>query len=248
MRNLTYINYKDIVLYTNYVKVGNGPPLLFLHGWGCDSSIFAPIISQLGSKFTCYAVDFAGFGKSDDPPEEGWTVIDYARQIKDFCDEQGLTYVTIVAHSFGCRVSMVLSARYGLAQRLFLVAPAGLKNRSVAKFVRVARFKMAKFLHKLHLIKCLPNVGSADYLACNDSMRRTFVKVVNQDLSRYAKRITVPTIIVNGDKDVQTPLKNARKLHKLIRNSNIAVIGGDHFALFYNPTAFSRAVCAFCEV
>ena len=73
------------------------------------------------------------------------------------------------------------------------------------------------------------------------------VKVVNQDLSIYAKRIVCDVLIVNGTEDVQTPLKHARKMNKLIRHSNLVQTDGDHFALFYTPSAFAEVVRLFLE-
>ena len=90
-------------------------------------------------------------------------------------------------------------------------------------------------------------VGSVDYNACDDAMKNTFVKVVNQDLSRFAKMIRCPVLIVNGREDTETPLKSAKRLQKIIPHASLAEIQGGHFAFFQNSAAFSKTIEYFLE-
>ena len=163
-------------------------------------------------------------------------------QLIGFMSEQGIDSATLVGHSFGCRVAMVVAAtRPELVERLLLVAPAGLRRFSLKRWFKVKAYKLRKKLG----FKSAEQSGSDDYRNCSDEMKRTFVKVVNQDLSRYAKRITSQTIIVNGRTDTATPLKHARRLNRLIKNSELVEINGDHFAFFYVPQAFADTVKIF---
>lgn len=231
-----------------FQKLGSGLPILFLHGWGCDGSIFQSVAKRLPN-YTNYLVDFVGFGKSAKPSIEGWTVFDYVNDVVRFMDEQKLTKVTIVGHSFGCRVAMVLSALHPQrVSKLLLVAPAGIRRPSFARWCKVAKYKLHKFLCKMGLAQNVTShYGSVDYNACESWMKNTFVKVVNQDLSKYAKSITCPTLIINGNADTQTPLKHAKSLSRLIKNSSLVEIGGDHFAFFSTPQAFARTIQLFEE-
>ena len=231
-----------------FKKCGEGNAILFLHGWGCDGSIFEPIVNKLPNSCN-YLVDFVGFGKSGNPPIDGWNVNDYAKDVLRFLDEQKLSAITIVAHSFGCRVAMVLSALHpDRIKKLFLLAPAGIRKPSLKRWCKVARYKLHKFLWKMGLCQNVSSYyGSVDYNACQDALKNTFVKVVNQDLSKYAKKIECPTLIVNGTNDVQTPLKHAKCLNKLIKNSSLVQIEGGHFAFFANAFAFAKAVQIFEE-
>ena len=215
--------------------------VVFLHGWGCDGSIFEPIAKRLAD-YKVYLVDFPGFGKTP-PPQSAYTVADYANELRDFLAEQGLNHVTLVGHSFGCRVAMVLSASYPqLVDRMLLVAPAGIRRFSLKRWWSVHVYKLRKFFAKLSGKPLENKYGSEDYRNCCPIMKATFIKVVNEDLSRYAKRIVCPVLIVNGRTDTATPLKNARRLHRLISDSQLVEIDGDHFAFFYSPTAFANTV------
>ena len=230
-----------------FVKQGSGKPVVYLHGWGCDGSVFTPIAKRLPN-YDNYLVDFAGFGNSDPPPESGWTVEAYAEQLKEFLSEQNLRSVILVGHSFGCRVALVLAAtRPELVERMLLVAPAGLRRFSFKRWFKVAYYKTSKFFAGLFKRQPKLKYASQDYADCSEGMRRTFVKVVNADLSSYAKRISCPTLIVNGRQDAATPLKHAKRLNKLIKTSTLVQIDGDHFAFFRMPTAFANTVKNFVE-
>lgn len=224
-----------------FVKFGEGDPIVFLHGWGCDGSIFLPIAQRL-QKHTNYLIDFKGFGKSDLPPFDGWTVNDYAADLFDFFSQNALSNVTIVGHSFGCRVAMVLAAEHPeLVARMLFASPAGLRRFSLKRWWRVRLYKLRKLFGVV-------NYGNAaeDYIN-SGQLKNTFVKVVNEDLSDYAIRIRCPVLIVNGRDDSTTPLRHAQKLCKLIPNGNLTVIDGDHFAFFRSPVAFAETIKTFAE-
>ena len=111
-------------MYTNFTKEEKGTiVLLFLHGWGCDGSVFQSISKQLNA--TSYLLDLWGFGASE-APSTAWSVTDYARQLKAFCDSQGLRQFGIVCHSFGARVAVVFAAMYpDMVDRLLITGGAG---------------------------------------------------------------------------------------------------------------------------
>lgn len=224
-----------------FQKIGVGNPIVFLHGWGCDGSIFLPIAQKLHN-FKSYLVDFNGFGKSSSPPPSGWGVEQYAEALKLFLKQHNLSNVCIVAHSFGCRVALVLAAKYPqLVQKMLLVAPAGIRQFSFKRWVKVRKYK----LYKAFRPSLAAKLGSIDYNACSENMRNTFVKVINQDLSHFAKQVSCAVLIVNGKNDIETPLNQARKLNKLLKNGSLAEIDGDHFAFFKTPSAFAQTICYF---
>ncbi len=226
-----------------FQKIGNGNPVVFLHGWGCDGNVFVPIVSMLNG-FECYLVDFNGFGKSPKPPISGWNVENYAEALRLFLIRHNISKVSIVAHSFGGRVALVFAAKYPhLVDRMLLVAPAGIRTFSFRRWYRVRKYKFIKFFAKKEDLST--KFGSADYNSCDSDMRNTFVKVVNQDLSRFAKKVCCPVLIVNGRKDAATPLKHAKRLCRIVPNCLLTEIDGGHFGFFRNPNAFAQTITYF---
>lgn len=222
---------------------GEGKTVLYLHGWGASSEAFRPVIRLLPFCRNI-AVDFDGFGNSPAPPAEGYSVFDYADSLARFMRENNIVKATVVAHSFGCRVGMVLAANYPeLVDGLLLFAPAGLRRFSLKRWCKIRFYKLKKRLHRSGLKPC----GSADYQASPDCLKSTFVKVVNQDLSAYARKIRCNSLIVAAKADTAVPLRDAKRLHRLIVGSFLAEVEGDHFALFYSPAAFAQIIRLFVE-
>lgn len=219
--------------------------IVYLHGWGADGTIFAHVANRL-PYYANVMPDFNGFGKSAMPPSSGWTVADYAEALHMFFVQYNIQHATIVAHSFGARVGIVFAATYAnFCDKMLLFAPAALRKKSVVRACKVAWYKVNKSLRKLVGIPPLQSVGSGDYRNCPKELRPTFVKVVNQDLSRYARRVACPVLVVNGRDDTATPLSHAQNLTKLFPHGQLQIIDGDHFALFRNPDAFARIVDCF---
>ena len=87
-----------------YVQKGtSGDAILWLHGWGCDGSIFLPIADKVDGRVH-YLPDLSGFGRTPAPPVP-YSVADYADEVYRLILANKLTDVLIVGHSFGCRVA-----------------------------------------------------------------------------------------------------------------------------------------------
>ena len=92
----------DTELY--YKVMGQGPPVLMLHGWGGCADSFAPVSLRLANLFSVYAIDFPGHGQSS-MPQRPWKVQDYAGVVRAFIKEMGLE---------GCYVCLLYTSRPGI--------------------------------------------------------------------------------------------------------------------------------------
>ena len=87
-----------------YTTVGEGRDILFLHGWGCDGSVFLPVANRL-SGYRSILPDLNGFGKTP-PPPCAWDVRNYAEETAEMLRGMGVNKTLVVAHSFGARVAL----------------------------------------------------------------------------------------------------------------------------------------------
>lgn len=94
--NYVAVNGSDI----HYVDVGEGNPLLFLHGNPTSSYLWRNIIPHLQSEARCIAPDLIGMGKSD-KPDINYTFEDHYGYIEAFIDKLGLENITLVVHDWG---------------------------------------------------------------------------------------------------------------------------------------------------
>jgi len=109
-----------------FVKVGQGPALLLLHGLGCDHTTWSPVIDELAQRYTVIAPDLLGHGASAKPRAD-YTLGGYANGMRDLLTVLGIDKVTVVGHSFGGGVAMQFAYQFPeRTERLMLVASGGL--------------------------------------------------------------------------------------------------------------------------
>lgn len=112
----------------NYVEVGSGQPILFLHGIsGCWQN-WLENLPRFGADHRAIALDLPGFGAS---PMPSWSIemSAYARLIGDFCEKLGIAGATLVGNSMGGLLAVeVATADPARFERLVLVSAAGIIN------------------------------------------------------------------------------------------------------------------------
>src|SRR5687768_13468161 len=118
-----------------FVKTGQGPALLLLHGLGCDHTTWAPVIDSLARRYTVIAPDLLGHGGSDKPRAD-YSVGGYANGMRDLLTVLGIDKVTVVGHSFGGGVAMQFAYQFpDRTERVVLVSTGGL-GKDVTPLIR----------------------------------------------------------------------------------------------------------------
>jgi pimeloyl-ACP methyl ester carboxylesterase len=243
-------------LNIHYERVGNdsGKDVVLLHGWGSQLQIFKHIVRKLEPDFRVYAIDFPGFGESS-PPNGEWGVNDYTLFLEAFVKELNIKNPILIAHSFGGRVAILYSSRNEI-NKLVLIDSAGVKpRRSLQYYLKVYSFKLYKKILPLLLGKEKAGIlieqyrkksGSSDYNAAAGIMRKILVKVVNEDLKQVMPQIKAPTLLIWGENDTATPIKDARIMEKLIKDCGLAVLqNAGHFSFIEKPNEVNIILDAF---
>ncbi|MBQ8002907.1 MAG: alpha/beta hydrolase [Clostridia bacterium] len=238
-------------LNINYIDKGEGKTIVLFHGWGANKEAFTPIINKLSAYMRVVALDFPGFGKSDEP-EDVWDVEAYALFMKKFITAADCEGAIWLGHSFGGRVIIKLFEKMETKPcKIVLVDAAGIKpKRGLDYYVKVYSYKMGKKILKMPLLnktglyeKLVKNAGSSDYKVLSDNMRATMSRVVNEDLRNYLPSINVPTLLIWGDKDMATPMGDAHIMDSLLPDSGIVVLeGAGHFSYLDRPAKFFAAL------
>lgn len=241
-------------------QTGEGKDVLLLHGWGCTTEHFRPIISDMQESYRLTVIDFPGHGKSGRPPEP-WGVGDYAKCVEDVLQQLKIEKCSLIAHSFGGRVSLHLAAHHPeMIDKMVLTGCAGLKKPQTEEQKKRSeafqkKKKQLQNLQKLPLVgkmaekameKLRRQYGSADYNALDEEMRKTFVKVIGEDLSPLLSKIQASTLLVWGEKDQDTPLWMGQKMEQEIRDAGLVVFeNDDHFAYLRQWPRFVKIVRTF---
>ena len=238
-----------------YEEQGQGEPVLLLHGWGTDGTLFAPLMGLLARKYRVIAPDFPGFGHSPEPPSP-WSVDGYADLVLGFLAALGIEECTLLGHSFGGRVILKMAARQletPKFTKLILVGAAGVKPAPGKKSSgRAKRYQLAKKILRPFprlMERARNHYGSADYRAATPMMRQVLVNTVNEDLAPLLPMIPQETLLIWGRNDEQTPLSDGQLMEKQMPDAGLVILeNAGHYAFIEQQAQFLRVMASFMGI
>jgi pimeloyl-ACP methyl ester carboxylesterase len=210
----------------------DAPPLVFLHGAGGHTGWMA-FLDELAQEFAVIAPEHPGFGRSDDPP---WLdeIGDLAYFYLDFLETLRLDRVHLIGTSLGGWIAAELAVRdQARLASLTLVGAVGILadgtpiddifrmsveenlRRFYADPERAAR--RLGDMTKLDPGPLVKNRTTVTRLACRP-------RFYNPGLAKWLHRITVPTLLIWGDKDGLVPPEFGAAYHAAIRHSRLEVL------------------------
>jgi pimeloyl-ACP methyl ester carboxylesterase len=271
-----HLRHVDVVgARANYVEMGEGPPLLFVHGLsGCWQN-WLENIPHFARTHRVVALDLPGFGASPMPPWE-ISIPAYGRFVRDFCERLGIDRCSLVGNSMGGFIATeVAITDPERVDDLTLVSAAGITwaraRREPAEMMArvgraaaplILRFEMsairrAKIRHRAFAgVFYKPNSLRRELLWENvvpafqspgyfDAMRNLF----GYDIRDRLADIGVPTLIVWGRNDRVVPVPAAFSYKKLIGDNAELVIFDrcGHVPEMERPVRFNRVVRDFLK-
>ena len=111
-------------LRLRYVRKGEGPPVLLLHGIASSLYTWKDVLPALAAHHDVIAMDFPGFGDSAIPaPASGERTL---RSVVGLMDRLGIARASVVGNSLGGAIAVALAARHSdRVDRIVLIDPAG---------------------------------------------------------------------------------------------------------------------------
>lgn len=231
-------------LNINYIQYGEGKDIVLLHGWGQNIQMMKPLGDQFCDKYRITILDLPGFGESDEP-HDVWTVGDYSDFMESFLKKVGVKKPIMIGHSFGGRVAIRYSARNPIEKLVLFGSPCIRVDEELPMSVKILKkLKQLPGLNELgeYMKKY---IGSRDYKAASPTMRKILVEVVNEDLSKYAREIEEPTLLIWGEQDTEAPLNDARQLEKIMIDAGLIVLPGTHYAYLENLSVVTNILNKF---
>ena len=183
------------------------------------------------------AFDFLGQGKSAKLAAP-FSVDDYAKWTGELLKVLAVKKPYIIAHSFGARVAVKMCSQGGqVCDKLLLVGAAGVILKRGLKYK--IKVKTYRFIKKFAPKFAEKRFGSAEYKTLSPIMRESYKKIVNEDLRADAAKIECPVLLVCGDRDTTTPIKEAQAYLQVLKRGKLQTISGGHFAFLENPLPFN---------
>lgn len=235
-------------LNTYYIDEGEGDIVFLFHGWGCRGETLRSIIEIVKKKYRVIAVDFPGFGTTDEP-KKGWTVNDYSEFTIQFIQKFKCKSTILIGHSFGTRIMINLASRPSLPfeiDKMVFIDAAGILPVQIDEYME-GYFSFQNKKHELlkdgkerEVIE-LRERSDKDYAYLSESMCDSYYNVVNENLESLLPKISVPTLLIWGERDMDTPLEDGKKMKKLINDSGLVIIkGAGHYSFLDSPYVFEQ--------
>jgi len=259
----------------NLVEVGEGSPILFVHGLSGRWANWLENILPFARDHRVIAMDLPGFGESEMPAGD-ITISGYGSFLDSLCDELGIDRAALVGNSMGGFIGAELAIRYPhRVHRLVLVSAAGIsienwRNEPALTALRrteavgvwmasqLARrsddFSRRPGLRTLllggiirHPTRLSPNMA---FELLQGSGTPGFVPALDA-LTDYPIRerlpeIACPTLILWGDRDFLVPTRDAHEFERLIPDSRKEIWERTgHLPMVERPARFNRTVAEF---
>ncbi|CAN5139579.1 alpha/beta hydrolase [soil metagenome] len=216
----------------HFKRVGHGPAILFVHGWGGTVYSLHDVAQLATAKYTTYTIDLPGFGKSDNPPPH-WGVEGYADLIALFLKKLNIKTPLYVGHSFGGAIGIYIASHNPELISSLVLCDSSFKRASkvstVARIIKILPASVRPFFYPVEPI--IKKVYYRLFQRNSDLMKyphleQNFRKIVTQDLTADTKKIHIPTLILWGEDDTATPVLWAYELEKNIAGSRLVVYPG----------------------
>jgi pimeloyl-ACP methyl ester carboxylesterase len=219
--------------------------LVFLHGWRPDFEGYLKAIELLKDRFDVYFFPLPGFGEKLTRPYNFDDYLNFLeKELKD------LDNFYLLGHSFGGALATLYALRHPeKVNTLILYNAAIIRRRTLKQRIILLISKTLKPVEKIlpqklsFILKKLFYrflVRSYDYFLVDDYLKETLINIINEDLSKKASMLQVKTILLWGEKDKVTPLKNALILKDLIKDSELITFDGGHNFHRKDPEKFAE--------
>ena len=219
-----------------YTMQGAGPPLLLLHGNGEDGSYFVNQTDYFARRYTVYAIDTRGHGRSL-RGRAPFTIDQMAEDLLDFMDEHDMAQARIIGFSDGGNIALRFALSNPERIRRLVLNGANLDPSGVKASVQIPiiiGYKIASLFAK-HDPKAKRKAEMLGLMVNHPH--------INPEL---LGNLFVPTLVIVGTKDMIKD-EHTVMIANSLPNSRLEVIAGDHFIAAKNPDEFNRIVGEFLE-
>lgn len=242
---------------------GSGHPVLFLHGFPHNRSLWTPQLAGLAPHARCIALDLRGFGESS--VAAPYSMDQYADDVAAFMDRLQIERAVICGLSMGGYVAFALWRRHKPRVQALILADTKAaadsdegreKRRAMAQLARergpaaVADATIPGMVGK-HTRESAPHVVNSVYRMLASANVAGLVGALDAlrerpDSTATLSTIDVLTLIIVGEDDVLTPVSDAEAMCRAIYGSRMQVIAqAGHVSNVERPAAFNHVVAEF---
>ncbi len=248
----------------NYAEAGRGTPVVLLHGFPFNRSMWSEQVEALSTKFRVITPDLRGHGETtvtDDPA----TMEEMAEDVAALLDELQIERIALGGLSMGGYVALAFCRLFPRRVRALVLADtrAGADTEEARRNREESATRALKEGMNALAETMLPKSLAPATLAGNpkvvERVRRMMTETkpkgaaaalrgmaARRDQTSFLPEILAPTLIIVGSEDTLTPPKESELMRREIRGSRLVTIeGAGHVSNLERPEEFSRALTDF---
>ncbi|HEX7020235.1 MAG TPA: alpha/beta fold hydrolase [Gemmatimonadaceae bacterium] len=224
-----------------YDDIGTGLPVVFLHAFPLNRTMWAPQVSALAADYRCIAVDVRGLGESSASPP--YTIDRYADDVIAVLDALQIQRAVFVGLSMGGYVAFSLWRRHAGRVRALVLAntraagdtPEAVERRR--KLIELARAEGSTGVANVQIASLVGKTTRDKRPDIYDAVHRTMAQAPvagvigaiealmgRADSTDLLGMISVPTLVIGGEEDAITRVKETRDMAGSIPGSRVEVI------------------------
>jgi 2-hydroxymuconate-semialdehyde hydrolase len=254
---------------TNYHDLGDGQPLLLIHGSGPGVSSWVnwshniPVLSQ---HFRTIAPDLLGFGYTAHPTEPVTEKAVWVRQIIGLLDALKIDKASVIGNSFGGAIALALMVAHpDRIERAVLMGSVGLKAtitpsldflwgytpslENMRKAIGLLAYDDRRITDELVRMRYEASARAEAYQSYNATFGQVprqrgldMLSCTDAEIAAIAHEV----LILHGAFDKVIPLATSIRLHELIRHSDLHSFSGcGHWVQIERAASFNRLVSQF---
>jgi len=251
--------FEKVMTMLNYLDVGKGEEIVFIHGLGNRIQAWAPQL-ELTTQYRLIMIELRGHGYS--PEKENIQVEFFAKDIMEVLDFLNIEKAHFVGLSLGGIVALEICKRFKKRVKSLILCnttyyiPTLFGNLTLEKTKRFLKRNTIDQLNERLIKKCLynPKEKKAYELAKDAFYIRedTYLKSIQSAFGRNyfydLFSIDVPTLIIGSLEDKVVPIQNAYLMHYMIKSSNLIIFeNAGHLSNIEKPELFNLAISRHIE-
>ena len=222
------------MIKNNYIEAGEGDPLILLHGNGENCNYFSKQIDEFSKHFHVYSLDTRGHGKTP-RGEKPFTLNQFAEDLLAFMEEHGIDKADILGFSDGGNIAMTFAIKYPERVNRLVLNGANYNTDGTKHYFQF--FTDLKYKLTLKPAKKNEKIKRKNELL--------YIMSVEPDISeKDIMGINAKTLVIAG-KDDLIKRNHTERIAKLIPDSELIIIKGNHSVARVNPEEYNKAVIEF---
>lgn len=226
--------------------------VVFVHGAGGSHAHWSHQVNQLGRHFLTIAVDLPGHGQSGGTSKA--SIEDYREFIHAFADRLLGFPFFLAGHSMGGGIALDYALNHPDSLAGLILIGTGARLRVLPAIIDA--FKNGNIPENMPGFMYRPDTPETVLRAAEEEIKNTspsvfysdFVACDNFDVSKRLGDISVPALVLTGDKDVLTPVKYGKFLADNIKNAEFEIIeDAGHMPMLEQPGSLNALVKSFIE-